>query len=56
MIHVMGKVLKIKDFQTLFQLTNFINVENVEKEDIQDINTSLNGAVALLYWVKVEQK
>lgn len=56
MTHIMGKVLKIKDFHTLFQLTNFINEAEVEQEDIQDINTSLNGAVALLYWVKVEQK
>lgn len=56
MIYTMGKVLKLKDFTTLFQLTNFINEQDVEQEDIQDINTSLNGAVALLYWVKVEQK
>lgn len=56
MIHNMKKVLKLKDFTTLFQLTNFINQEEVEQADIQDINTSLNGAVALLYWVKVEQK
>ena len=56
MIHTMKKVLKIKSFHNLFQLTNFINEEDVEQGDIQDINTSLNGAVILLYWGKVEEK
>lgn len=48
------RILKLKDFTSLFQLTNFVNGEIVEKEDIQDINTSLNGTIILLYWVKVE--